>query len=135
MKKCGKECLICPYIKVGKSISNQYFTWSIKKNVNCGTPNIVYMIECNKDNCKQQYIGQTDKYLRTRILQHIGYIRNKLLNKATGYHFNTPGHSIQNFTVTILEQVRKRDLNYRREREKYHINRFNTFYKGLNRMP
>ena len=55
-------------------------------------------------------------------------------SKATGYHFNLPGHSIANLTVTILEKVKKHDEQYRKQREKYFIKKFNTYYKGLNRM-
>ena len=40
-----------------------------------------------------------------------------------------------NMNVTILENVRKMDTIYRREREKYHIRKFNTFYEGMNKTP
>ena len=44
-----------------------------------------------------------------------------------------PGHSISNMKVTIVERVKKNDDQYRKEREKYFINKFNTFYRGINR--
>ena len=134
MSKCGKQCLICPYIMVGKSITAEHFVWNLSKAYTCGTSNIVYLIECNKERCHKRYIGQTDKTLNERILQHLGYIRNNVLSKATGQHFNSPGHTIHNLTVTIIEQVKKRNPIYRKEREKIHINKLNTSPKGLNRM-
>ena len=97
--------------------------------------NVIYMIECNKENCQQRYIGETFRPLRTRLSEHKGYINSIFPTKATGIHFNEPGHSIHNVTITILEQINKKDESYRKEREKYLIRKFNTFYRGLNKMP
>ena len=55
------------------------------------------------------------------------------MEQATGEHFNLPGHNISNMKVTIVERVKKNDDQYRKEREKYFINKFNTFYRGINR--
>ena len=63
----------------------------------------------------------------------MGYARNKIENITTGNHFNLPGHSEKNMLFTIIEQVKQNDTFYRKEREKYHINKFNTFYQGLNK--
>ena len=93
------------------------------------------MIECNKDNCRQRYIGESDRPMKQRFAEHKGYVRNNILSQATGAHFNTPGHSLHNMTVTIIEKVKKSDEQYRKEREKYHIRKFNTYYDGLNRQP
>ena len=57
------------------------------------------------------------------------------MSQATGSHFNGRGHSSENIRITIVEKVRKEDTNYRKEREKFHIRKFNTFYAGMNRMP
>ena len=54
-------------------------------------------------------------------------------SKATGEHINLPGHSLSDFTVTILEQPKENNILYREEREHYLIRKFNTFYNGLNR--
>ena len=56
-------------------------------------------------------------------------------NKATGYHFNLPGHSIDNLTITILEYVKKYDTLYRWERERFYFRTFNKYYDGMNRKP
>ena len=56
-----------------------------------------------------------------------------MLNVWTGDLFNLPGHSMANVKITILEQVKKPDIMYRKEREKYFINKFNTYCQGLNR--
>ena len=51
---------------------------------------------------------------------------------ATGEHFNLPGHTLSDLRITILEKVRSNDDMYRKERERYFIQKFNTYYKGLN---
>jgi hypothetical protein len=40
------------------------FTWNISKARNCESKNVVYAIECDKSNCKQNiYIGETERTL------------------------------------------------------------------------
>lgn len=132
--KCGKECAACPYLIEGKNIKiDKRNTWRMNRRLTCSTFNSVYLIECEKENCKQRYIGESKRPIRNRIADHRGYIVNKNIDKATGAHFNLPGHSLDNMKFTILEQVKRNDESYRREREKYLINKFNTFHKGLNR--
>ena len=91
------------------------------------------MIQCQKDKCKEKYIVQTGRLLKFRIAEHRSYINNQVTSKATGAHFNLPGHSLADMKFTVLEQVKYNDEAYRRERESYHINKFNTFFQGLNR--
>ena len=92
------------------------------------------MIECKKDKCKLKYIGETKRILKLRLAEHRGYIGNND-DTATGEHFNSPGHSISDLSITILEKVKRKGEMYRKEREKYFIRKFNTFYRGLNRQP
>jgi hypothetical protein len=135
MKKCNK-CIICPYIKEGKSVKGRTFDWKINRNINCTSQkNIIYMIECNKENCNQRYIGETKFDLKTRLSQHLGYINTRILNQPTGNHFNLPGHSKHNLKATVLEKVKVNNLQYRKEREHFHIRKFQTFYSGMNLKP
>ena len=134
MAKCGKDCTACPYIKEGKHIKiNQRNTWKLNRRFNCDSFNVVYMLECNKDNCKQRYIGETKRSIKYRLANHRGYIVNNHIDKATGAHFNLPGHSLSDFKCTIIEQVKVNDETYRKERERYFINKFDTYNKGINR--
>ena len=57
-------------------------------------PNVVYMLECQKDKCRQRYIGITGRQLKLRLADHRGYITNQVTSKATGAHWNLPGHSL-----------------------------------------
>ena len=134
MAKCGEACTACPFVKEGKNIRiDENNIWKIERSVNCNTFNCIYMIECDKDRCRERYIGQTGRLVKNRIADHRGYTSNQVLSTATGAHFNLPGHSLANMKFTVIEQVKFNSEPYRREREFYHINKFNTFYRGLNR--
>ena len=91
------------------------------------------MLECQKDNCRQRYVGYSERNFRERLYEHLGYVRNKVLSKATGTHFNLPGHRMADMKFTLVEKVKSKDPLYGREREKFHIKKFNTFYGGINR--
>ena len=79
------------------------------------------------------YNGWSGRILKFRITEHRGYVRNNVTSKATGEHFKLPGHSLSDFTVTILEHPNENNILYREEREHYLIRKLNTFYSGLNR--
>ena len=88
-----------------------------------------------KENYQLKYIGESEREMKDRISEHVGYIRTKKINEATGEHFNLPGHSLAHMKVTILEKVKSQEELYRKERESFHIRRFNTFYRGINKKP
>ena len=44
MKKCGKNCTACPYIREAKSLRINSQEWKINQNLNCEISNCVYMI-------------------------------------------------------------------------------------------
>ena len=135
MKRCGKNtCAACPYIKTGTKIKGKKFTWNITKQYNCRSKNVIYMIECSKEKCKQRYIGETERMFKERIYDHIGYVKNHIETQATGFHFNQPGHNVSDMTFTIIEGIKKQDTVYRKEREKQLIKKFNTHHEGINRM-
>ena len=69
---------------------------------------------CKKERCKEAYIGETKRLLRSRIADHCGYVRNQKVDTATGTHFNLPGHSLADMTVTVLEQSKRNNEQYRK---------------------
>ena len=132
MKNCGQQCTACPFIYEGKFVKiDSESQWKINKRVNCETRNLVYMIECSK--CKERYIGETKRSLKQRLSDHRAYVTNQNMETATGLHFNKPGHNLSNLKIIVIEKQKTEDDNYRKEREKYFINKLNTFYKGLNK--
>ena len=135
MKNCGK-CSACPYVyetKTLKTYKNK--TWKLMNNLTCESENVIYLLKCDKDNCKLKYVGETERKFKERMKEHLGYARTNDKTKVTGRHFNLPGHSIADMKFTILEKVRKKDTLYRKEREKFHINTFKSYYNGLNVKP
>ena len=127
MAKCNAPCTACPFIMEGSTITKSGKLWEIQKNLNCNSENIVYMIECQKDNCRHRYIGQTERKLSDRFSEHRGYVNRKILSQPTGQHFNSPGHSISDMKITVIEKIKKNDKSYRDERETYFIALYNTF--------
>ena len=133
MKKCGKGCQICPFIQETKTLNGNNFIWKIGKQVTCESKNIIYLIQCEK--CKNRYIGESERSLKERISEHKGYIKNNHQDKATGAHFNQKGHTLEHMKVSIIEKVKKQEESYRKERERFFIQKFNTYHQGMNRKP
>ena len=72
--------------------------------------------------------------MKERFAEHQGYVRNKVLSKATGEHFNLPAHRLSDMKIRILEQIYNKDHFFRKKRENMFINKFNTKLKGLNKI-
>ena len=72
--------------------------------------------------------------LRERFSEHRGYVNTKNLSKTTGAHFNEKGHSISDMEITVIEKLFSEDPQFRKQREKMFIQKFNTRYRGLNKM-
>ena len=64
MKRCNKPGVLCPYIKEGKKLLHNNVTWNINKRLTCESSNIIYLIECNKENRDLKYIGETDFFFK-----------------------------------------------------------------------
>ena len=72
--------------------------------------------------------------LKERFAEHKGYVTSNNQTKTTGKHFNQRGHSVSNMQITVIEKVFNQDPHYRKQRERMYIQKFNTKYKGLNRI-
>ena len=133
MTKCNKPCSICPYVSQQKVIKSSAtnVTRELSKQHTCEDRNIVYIINCKK--CKQQYIGETHKTLKDRMLEHLGYVRREEVQKATGSHFNQPGHQMSDMSISVFERINNYDPQYRKTRESYWIEQFDLLRKGINR--
>ena len=135
MRKCG-HCVNCPWVVEGKEVrataTNTVVT--INAPITCQSYDCLYVVGCTKNNCNFQYIGKAEgRKLTTRWGEHRGYINNKKLDKATGAHFNSKGHSVSNVTFTGLEQCMNKDPVYIGKREVHQIRKFDAKYNGLNR--
>ena len=136
MKRCAKpRCPACPYVQPGLTFSATATNYraDLTTEVDCTTTNLCYAISCGVPRCGKQYIGQTSKSLKERFAQHLGYVDRNM--EATGRHFNLPGHSKSDMSVTIIEKIHNKEVWAREELESMHIRRANTFYSGINQKP
>ena len=78
-------------------------------------------------------IGETKRMLYSQVAEHCGYVTNMMTDKSTGDHFNSPGHSLSDMEVTVLEQNKGKGAEYRKEREHYFTRKFYTNYRGLHK--
>ena len=77
METCNKFCHACPYIRTGKEVKSDDHIWKINKNLNCETTNIIYLIFCDKERCKEnKYVGGSERSQKNRLGEHKGYIKN-----------------------------------------------------------
>ena len=72
--------------------------------------------------------------IKTRIAEHRGTINNEKLDKSVGVHFNKSGHRLSDFSFSVLEKCYKQCPEYLRKREEHWIQRFQTKFKGLNKI-
>ena len=134
-KKCTNvSCLTCPYSIPGKLIKSSASDFKIEVNasVNCKSRNIIYLLTCK--HCGDQYVGETDREANKRLIDHRGYVNRNDESKATGFHFNLPGHSVSDIQFQIIEKVFNNNPWYRKEREKMYINKFCSKLKGINKV-
>jgi len=124
--------------------------YDIRASLNCRSSNVIYLINCQR--CAQtQYVGETGQAVHKRIYGHRHNISHfdpatyqhplTLTQDATyrhedtmvAKHFNEDGHSIDDMTVTVIEQVHSLDTALRRRREKFWRHQLQTNYPdGLN---
>ena len=102
------------------------------------TPNCVYYWKCIKSNCKDfpkcEYLGLTSRPYRNRLAEHKQYIKSKLLEKPSGFHFNKDGHNLSHLAGLVLENVKSNDSFVLRARELY-IQKFDCYRNELNKEP
>ena len=104
---------------------------TINADLDCNSKNVIYGLFCDKNNCKQIYIGKTERTLKERLFEHKNSVRNDAKN-VVGVHFNGPGHSLENLKITAIEKVFNRSQEIILKRESFLINTFEAEYQGLN---
>jgi group I intron endonuclease len=87
---------------------------------------IIYCFHCISNGKK--YIGMTEKGLEYRVKQHINNV-NRNYKVSRKFYNCIKKYGIQNFIIAIVEEC---DVNNLSEREKYYIEKYDTYRKGLN---
>ena len=142
-KKCGKgSTTCCPFaLQPTNTVTGQVtgYIHNIQDSVTCETPNCVYYWKCIKSKCKDfpkcEYVGLTSRPYRNRLAEHKQYIKSKLLEKPSGFHFNKDGHNLSHFAGLVLENVKRNDPFVLRAREFLYIQKFDCYTNGLNKEP
>lgn len=78
-------------------------------------------------NNKKEYIGCTIYSLKKRLNEHFFRCKNIELN--TKFCNSVRKHGVENFNIELIEEC---DISIIYEREKYYIDKLNTFNNGLN---
>jgi len=129
---CGsKRCMTCTHHAISTEIFKSTYTreiFNIKDNISCGCRNVIYLITCRK--CQLQYVGETGRELRERVVDHRSAIRTHK-NTPIGIHFNEEGHSLLDLSVMAIEQ--SDNSLARKQREEYWQRKLHTkFPKEIN---
>ena len=95
-------------------------TFQIQQNLDCNSHNVIYLVSCNKPECGKQYVGETGRQLRDRVVEHLRDIKYGK-NNPVGLHFRSYGHNSTHFTVQAFEKCRFDSTGYRKTKESFWI--------------
>ena len=103
---CGK-CYVCnqnflsPCTDFSSYHSRQIF--SITKNLNCQSKNLIYLMECNT--CKLSYVGYTTSNLPKRLSNHKSHIKRGIKSCKLVNHFLDIDHSLDFSTMASFNST------------------------------
>ena len=140
--KCG-VCDSCKNFVVGDSDVKSFATgrvFQIRKNMNCDTPNVIYVAECIK--CLKQGVGSTVCW-KPRLRNYKAHIKGKKNTCRIVKHFievcgdtENPCTNIQFYIVDCVDNVagcpQEKIDELLLEKEKMWIRNLLTAHKGLN---
>ncbi|OCT97713.1 hypothetical protein XELAEV_18009942mg [Xenopus laevis] len=79
--------------------------FAIKDIITCNSSNVIYLLQCP---CNLQYIGRTNRNLKTRIGEHMNNIKKGLMTHSVSAHFKTYHNSdasLLQFTGIVSEKT------------------------------
>ena len=129
-----KQCTACKHQhgghRIQHTVSSNSITsttteenFTIRHSLNCLSTNIIYVIICKR--CSQQYVGETKRTLKQRLLEHCGDAKNKR-EKPVARHFNLPGHSRNDITIMAVDRPGNTNQYHRLALESKWIKRLKT---------
>ena len=117
--------------KVKHTVTSQTFSshftgeeFTIKHQLNCLSTNVIYLISCKK--CDVQYVGETKRSLKTRLLEHCGDTKHNRA-KPVSRHFNLPNHCADDILIMAIDRPHKKDMYHRQALESKWIEKLQTF--------
>lgn len=128
------HCKTCPLFLNTNHLYYNDNIYPVTGFLNCNSLNVIYTIRCTL--CNLIYVGQTTDF-RRRFWSHRHHITKN--SNHLGHHFNLEHHSIKNVEIVLLEQIHCNNSTLLKSklltREKYWIEKLNTFHAGLNLDP
>ena len=97
-------------------------------NVNCKTPNVVYLLDCHV--CGSQYVGENAQPFNKRMNGHRSDLTKKTLLPVS-QHFASPGHSLNDFgrsKIYIIDHNPSWKENQKQKRESFWIRELQTLH-------
>lgn len=106
-KKCKqRNCILCDKLTTTGFVTSTALKrkFQIKPGItpmSCDSTRVVYLLQCRRVSCKRQYVGQTTRKLRDRIIDHIQPIHPHPVAR----HFSGDPHNMSDMTVLPLEKI------------------------------
>ena len=123
---CGKNCALCPRLRHSQAdhfrSSQTGNIYRVRQKITCETPNVVYLVTCQKVDCKAfQGVGQT-KDLKKRVSNYCSHHLNRLRTCRITEHFIDDPHDFQSdfllqpiVKLTNVAGLMEKQVRYRLE--------------------
>lgn len=125
VSKCADtRCKCCDHVENTTTVTMENGeTFYVKTDMNCNTSNLIYMLQCC--GCKQQYIGETGDTLRNRMRVHRQHVRDENVRMLyVSEHIDKCAKQKPFFKVFPFYKCTNTSTVFRREKEKYFINKY-----------
>ena len=131
----GCDAILKRFVKTTLGTVKEVGTWLLVRVLFalscCKTSNVVYVIQRKK--CGKQCVGETEQPLNERMNNHHADVRHNRTEKPVALHFNSPGHTLDDIQVMVIERLWKSDTVFRKIRESRWISTLDTTWpKGMN---
>ena len=125
-----RRCNTCKHVLATNIITVPKGVYHIKKAFTCTTSHIVYAVGCKRHQ-HVLYIGENERRLVDRFIEHRRDILIRDLSKPVPKHFTTSNHTVDDVAVTAPTQVH--DMSERRTTEQRIIFQLGTLQAaGMN---
>jgi hypothetical protein len=145
-KTCGRRCDSCRTFAgecTDFKCNATSRTFKLAKNMNCNTPNVIYLTECRK--CKLQGVGSTIKW-KPRLRNYKSWVKKGIRQCRIGNHFidnagcrgsdDAPWENMKFTIIDCLDNSENLSLEQIDDellkKEKMWIRKLLTYHHGLN---
>ena len=127
--KCGRCRVSCPILnETGSFLStNTGKKYRIRQRLSCLSDWVIYLATCKR--CKGQYVGKSKTVFKLRHSNHKQEIKNKIGGLGHHYGGSSPC-SYEDLSITLIEQVEFKNMEYLAERELYWQHQIRTYVQN-----